>query len=217
MLKQILESWKPEWKPMRFKATMIGLVAGAIVAPLVILAVPFLDILNDMAVQPKGKAQGQYGWFTDNQLTVERAPVPGTVPVNYDSHPYPKDEEKNTKFAELSGQTILSPYEKAGEAERRARLKRGEQIFNTICFTCHGTQADGDGPIVGPDFFPAPPTLHSKAAREFKDGHIFHVITRGQKKMPSYADVLDRSERWSVILYVRALQKAKPMTAGGGK
>jgi len=217
MIKKILDAWKPKWYPMRFKITMVAIVAGAIITPLLILAIPYLEILNDMAVQPKGKAQGKYGWFTDHHLIVERPPVPGTIPMGYEAYPYPKDEEANTKFAEMAGRTMRSIYAGATEVERRAGVERGREIFETICFTCHGDQADGDGPVVGPDLFPAPPTLHSKGAREFADGHIYHVITRGQKKMPSYADVLDPDERWAVILYVRALQKAKQMTTGGGK
>lgn len=213
MLKKILNDWKPKWYADRFKVTLLAIVIGAVVAPLLILAIPYLELFNDMAVQPKGKAQGQYGWFSDQQINVERPPVPGTYPVNHYSHPYPKDEEANTKFAEKFGSEVPSPFDKASEAERLAGVKRGETIFNTICFTCHGYKADGDGPIVGPDLFPAPPTLRSEGAKAFKDGHIYHVITRGQKKMPSYADTLNPDERWAVILYVRALQK----TSGGAK
>ena len=52
-------------------------------------------------------------------------------------------------------------------------------------------------------------------ARAFKDGHIFHVITRGQKKMPHYGDVLVPSERWDIVAYVRAMQKAQKMANEG--
>jgi mono/diheme cytochrome c family protein len=213
MIKQILNDWKPKWYANRFKLTLVGIVVGAVVTPLLILAIPYLELLNDMAVQPKGKAQGQYGWFSDEQRTVERLPVPGTIPVTFYAHPYPKDDEKDTKFAEQFGREVPSPLATAGEAERLSAVQRGKLIWTRICRTCHGDKGDGDGPIVGPDLFPAPPTLRSDGAKAFKDGHIFHVITRGQKKMPSYADVLSPDERWAVILYVRALQK----TSGGGQ
>jgi len=208
MLKRILGSWTPSWKPMRFKATLVAIVAAAIVIPLFFLALPFLDLFNDMAVQPKGKAQGQYGFFSDRQIVVERPPVPGTVPVGYVAYPYPKDNEKNTRWADQAGLELKNPFQPDMQI-----LERGQVLFNRICITCHGARAEGDGPIVGPHLFPAPPTLHSKQARAFKDGHIFHVITRGQKKMPPYADVLEPAERWAVVLYVRALQRAKEMNA----
>ncbi len=214
MIKQILQDWKPKWYANRFKATLVGIVAGAIVAPLLVLAIPYLELLNDMAVQPTGKAQGTYGWFSGQQeLIAERPPVPGTIPVTYFSHPYPKDEEANTKFAEKFGEEVPSPYDTASVDERRAAIARGKLIWERVCQTCHGVKGDGDGPIIGPDLFPAPPTLRSKGAIAYKDGHIYHVITRGQKKMPGYGDMLDPDERWAVILYVRALQK----TSGGGQ
>ena len=77
-----------------------------------------------------------------------------------------------------------------------------------IIFGHHYTSIAGTGPIVGPALFPAPPSLHTKAARDFKDGRIFHVITRGQNTMPSYADKLTVEDRWAVIHFVRALQRA---------
>ena len=92
---------------------------------------------------------------------------------------------------------------------KRANASGAE--FNTFCIVCHGPRAEGNGSIVGPGLFPAPPSLHSEAARGFKDGRIFHVITRGQNKMPSYAGDLTPEERWSVVHYVRALQKALQM------
>jgi mono/diheme cytochrome c family protein len=194
-----LRKWTPIWRPTRFKATLVGLLAAAFVIPLAFLALPYLEIFNDMAVQPKGKAQGLYGWFADQALVVERQPVKGTLPMNV--FPYTiagKDEEA----AKLANETVSNPLKPTLDV-----LERGQKIFNRVCITCHGPRAEGDGRIQGPGLFPAPPSLHTPQAREFKDGRIFHVITRGQNKMPSYADMLTPEERWSVVLYVRALQK----------
>jgi len=87
-------------------------------------------------------------------------------------------------------------------------LELGRKLFNQYCITCHGEEGHGDGPIIGPDLFPAPPSLHTDTAKKFKDGRIFHNISRGQNTMPSYADKLTVEERWAVVLYVRALQRA---------
>ena len=40
------------------------------------------------------------------------------------------------------------------------------------------------------------------------------MITRGQNKMPSYADILDPIERWQVVHWIRVMQKAKQMAEG---
>ncbi len=208
MLKQILGRWNPGWKQARWKATLIAMPIICLCVPLLFLALPYLEILNDMAVQPKGKAQGHYGWFSDQIIPVERAAVAGTVPMGVDP-PYAleyvvteKDEEKAAVYA---GKTLVNPIAKP----TRADMRRGAEIFGRICWTCHGKQADGDGPIVGPDWFPAPPSLHTPQANGYPDGRIWHVMTRGQNKMPSYADTLTPLERWQVVHFVRALQLAK--------
>ena len=211
MLKQILGEWSPGWKPTRWKATLIALPILALVIPLVFLGLPYLEVLNDMAVQPKGKAQGHYGWFSDQVLLVERAPVAGTVPANVSPEAYEyvvteKDEEKAAVFA---GETLENPLEPTRDV-----LAKGRVIFESICITCHGPRAEGNGKIVGPDWFPAPPSLHTPQARAYPDGRIWHVITRGQNKMPSYADLLDPIERWQVVHWIRVMQRAKQLAEG---
>jgi mono/diheme cytochrome c family protein len=196
-----LRGWTPIWRPNRFKATLVALVAAAFVIPLAFLALPYLEPFNDMAVQPKGKAQGLYGWFTDQALVVERRPVEGTLPMDVFPHPIAGKDEASAK---LANDTLENPLLSTKDV-----LLRGQKIFNRICITCHGPTAEGDGRIQGPGLFPAPPSLHTDTARAFKDGRIFHVITRGQNKMPPYADVLTPDERWSVVHYVRALQQTK--------
>jgi mono/diheme cytochrome c family protein len=40
---------------------------------------------------------------------------------------------------------------------------------------------------------------------QFPPGRIFHVITMGTGKMPSYAAQLSADERWKVVTYVHAV------------
>jgi mono/diheme cytochrome c family protein len=113
------------------------------------------------------------------------------------------------------------PYriETVEEAERvltnplprnQASLERGRKIFNTYCITCHGERGYGDGPVVDP--FPTPKSLQSDDMLRWKDGHLFHVITKGQGVMPSYAQQIQPEDRWAAIHYVRALQRAEHPT-----
>jgi len=62
------------------------------------------------------------------------------------------------------------------------------------------------------DPYPIPKSLHSEDMLRWKDGHLFHVITKGQGVMPSYAQQIQPEDRWAVILYVRALQRAQNPT-----
>jgi mono/diheme cytochrome c family protein len=204
MLKQILGEWKPKWNEGAWRATLIVLPIVLLSVPLIFLALPYLDILNDMAVQAKAKPQGEYGWFSDEQIPSERAPVTGTIPQGY--HPYHVTEKDEEKAAKHAGATLVNPVPRTD-----AVLKQGQAIFGRICITCHGPRGESNGRIQGPDLFPAPPSLHSAQAKSYADGRIWHVITRGWSKMPSYANVLTPEERWSVVHFVRALQLAKTM------
>jgi mono/diheme cytochrome c family protein len=80
-------------------------------------------------------------------------------------------------------------------------------VFANFCAVCHGAGAAGNG-TVPQRGYPAPPSLLVEHAIKMKDGQMFHVLTYGQNNMPSYASQLSRDDRWNVILYVRAMQKA---------
>ena len=203
-IEDALRGWSPTWRPLRFKATLIALPILAIVIPLALLGLPYLEIFNDMAVQPKGKSQGTYGVYFGESRIVERPPVPGTIPMSHFPYHIQGNDEASAKLAEA---TLTNPLEPTLDVQ-----KRGQKLFNVFCIVCHGPRAEGDGRIVGPDLFPAPPSLHTAQAKGFKDGRIFHVISRGQNKMPPYADRIDPVDRWAIVHYVRALQKAKEMS-----
>jgi mono/diheme cytochrome c family protein len=44
------------------------------------------------------------------------------------------------------------------------------------------------------------------------EGEIFNTITNGKNNMNPYADKLTPEDRWAVIAYVRALQRAQSGT-----
>jgi mono/diheme cytochrome c family protein len=44
------------------------------------------------------------------------------------------------------------------------------------------------------------------------EGEIFNTITNGKGQMNPYADKLKPEDRWAVIAYVRALQRAQTGT-----
>lgn len=193
-----------KWHPNRFKLTLLGLLVAAVAVPLLLLSIPYLDIFNEMAVQPKGKAQGTYGWFDGQQrLVSDRLPPEGSIPMGWEAYGIEGNDEASRK---LAAETLENPVPLTEES-----LAVGEKWFHVFCIACHGPEARGNGPIVGPDLFPAPSSLHTTQARAFEDGHIFHVITAGQNKMPALSDRLTREQRWSVIHYVRLLQRAGTM------
>jgi mono/diheme cytochrome c family protein len=58
----------------------------------------------------------------------------------------------------------------------------------------------------------ATPTYHDDRLRKMADGEIFNTITNGKNNMLPYADKLTPEDRWAVIVYVRALQRAQQGT-----
>jgi len=202
LLEKLLNSACPRWSPTMYKVTLGGAIVSAVAVPLALVAVPFIEFFNGMAVQPKGKSQMTYGRTFHVDAIVERSPAAGTLPR--DHYPYAYQELGNTVEAvQEAGRHMENPVPIVME-----NLRRGQELYNVFCIVCHGTLGDGDGPVVGPNRFPAPPSLHTKQAREYTDGSIYHIATMGLGRMPSYADKLDPQERWMVVHYLRAMQRA---------
>ncbi len=91
-------------------------------------------------------------------------------------------------------------------------MAHGRERFSIYCQPCHGAVGDGNG-ITKQYGMGATPTYHDPRLRDMAEGEIFNTITNGKGNMQSYADKLLPEERWAVILYVRALQRAQTGTA----
>ena len=143
---------------------------------------PPLQIFPDMDDQKKVKPMAEYPLFKDGQSIQE--PVPGTI-----------------ARGELYSSALRNPL-----SATEKNLKRGEFVFQNFCMPCHGTDAKGFGPVVQRGFIP-PPSLVTGRVKDWNDPQIFKTITEGQNTMPSYAHLVDREDRWAIILYLRKLQK----------
>lgn len=208
-LQERLARTRPRFSLTLYKAGLIGAVSLALVVPLALVALPFIEFLNGMAAQPKGKTQMTFGRTHDPEgfgWRVEREPPPGTIPRGYVPYAF-ADQGIEPADAALVGERLANPLEVTID-----EMKEGQKLFEIYCVPCHGRKGNGDGPVTGPDRFPAPPSLHTDQARGYRDGTIFHILTKGTKKMPSYAEMLDPTQRWQVFLFVRALQRAENPT-----
>ncbi len=128
-----------------------------------------------------------------------RTPPAGTLSIDQEVYRYATDPEG-------AARDLKNPVKRT-----KANLMRGQKLYNTYCFVCHGKRGEGDGSIVPK--FPRPPSLHSEKVTKWTDGRIFHVITVGQNLMPSYAPQTNAEERWAIINYVRVLQRSLNPTA----
>jgi len=161
------------------------------------LSRPNVEFLPQMAHGARYNAYAANPNFPDGKTL--QAPIAGTVargalPLHYS--PAAAD-------ALRAGNELLRP---AASETPRARA-RGEHVFRNYCAVCHGADGAGIGTVTQRGV-PPPPSLLASHALQMKDGHMFHVLTYGQNNMASYAGQLSRDDRWNVIVYVRALQKA---------
>jgi mono/diheme cytochrome c family protein len=95
-----------------------------------------------------------------------------------------------------------------------AAIARGEQLFQTYCVLCHGT--DGKGTGVAAKGLPHPPadlTHHFHRAPGDGDAYLFWRVSEGgqvepfkssQSAMPAFKTVLSDDQRWDVLAYVHA-------------
>lgn len=171
----------------------VAALAAALAAGCSTKKQPAMEYMPDMFYGPRLAAQHEDPLHPG--VSVMRNPVPGTVPRDYTPYRY---AQADTAQAQSE---LQNPLPRTGEV-----LGRGQRVYMTYCVVCHGPKGDGQGYIVPK--FPMPPALYSDKVRNWPDGRIFHVITRGQNLMPSYASQILPEDRWAAIHYVRALQRA---------
>jgi mono/diheme cytochrome c family protein len=167
------------------------------------------EYMPDMARGPAYKAFAPNPATRDG-LTLQR-PVTGTIARGYQPFDYGLGEQE----AEKAGRELKNPYRATD-----GTLEEGKALFETYCAVCHGAQGKGDGPVSGK--IPPPPAYRSDRVMEFAPGRIFHVITLGSGKMPSYAAQLRANERWKIVTYVYTVLQGReieavPAQAGAGE
>ncbi|MGA9117134.1 MAG: quinol:electron acceptor oxidoreductase subunit ActD [Bacteroidota bacterium] len=182
---------------------LLALVAVGVVTSggtyLALNRIAFLEPFNWMMQQARLNAQDPSSFFADGRGL--RLAVPGTVPRGF--LPYPLTDSS----AEAAGRVLINPLAPSEDV-----LARGRDRYRTFCSPCHGNFGGGDSRLRGQ--FPNPPTLHSDKVKAWPDGALYHVMTRGQNIMPSYAAQISRDDRWAVALYVRALLRAQSPREG---
>ena len=125
-------------------------------------------------------------------------PQPGTVAADDTPYPYAQNE------ADRAGAELANPLEATP-----AVLAHGQFVYDNVCSTCHGPKGAGDGAVTA--LFPKPPSLMTQKVRDWPDGQLFHRPMRGQNSMPSHSRQVDQVDSWSVVHYIRALQKTEPV------
>jgi mono/diheme cytochrome c family protein len=166
---------------------------------------PNFEFIPEMVRTPRYNAYSANPIFPDGKTL--QTPEPGTIARGFRlSHFVATPED-----ALRAGDTLVNPV----PVNDDGAIARGKVVFANFCTPCHGVTGNGDGLVVQRGY-PAPPSLYAENARKIRDGQIFHILSYGQKNMPSYASQISREDRWNVIAYVRSIQmQATPAATGG--
>ncbi|MEO6996139.1 MAG: cytochrome c [Lacunisphaera sp.] len=180
---------------------------------------PPIEVFPDMDRQAKYKPQAESAFFADGRA--DRSIPVGTVPRG-------RTVEADPAFLRAddfryAGKNADGSFARGFPIPvTEIMIQRGENRFMIYCYPCHGALGDGNG-ITKSYGMVATPSYHDDRIRNMPEGEIFNTITHGKNTMFPYADKLSPDERWAVVAYVRALQRAHnariddvPLEARGG-
>ena len=169
-----------------------------------IFTAPPMDVFPEwafpgMKYQPKLRPQSHSDFFADGRA--DRMPVVRTV-----ARGMLREDDGLYAGKDSSGQ-FARGFPVAITVDSKL-LERGRDRFEIYCAPCHGALGDGNG-ITKRYGMGATPSYHDDRIRNLPEGDIFNTITNGKNTMMPYADMLVPEDRWAVVAYVRALQRAQ--------
>jgi len=156
---------------------------------------PPIEVFPDMDRQAKYKPQAESPLFGDGRAS--RRPVPGTVAVGY-------LKEDEPFYTGVNGAMYVGKNPLSIDKEL---LVRGQERFNIYCAPCHDRTGTGHG-IVAQRSSWLPSNLHDPRQKNMTDGELFNVMSDGRRSMPGYKYQVSANDRWAIVAYVRALQRA---------
>ena len=165
-----------------------------------------VHFVPDMDDQPKYETQEEAVLFADTRAM--RAPVEGTVAVG-------ELHEDDALHRGKAGDEWIAGFPLAVD---EARLERGQERFDVYCAPCHGLDGAGNGIVnvratrLEEGTWTPPTDLRTDLVRGRAEGHMFHTVTHGIRNMPAYGPQIPQEDRWAIVAYLRALQRAQAGT-----
>jgi mono/diheme cytochrome c family protein len=176
--------------------TLGGIFVACLVAGITMFTVtkwfPLLRPMANMQVQPRLNAQKPSSFFKDGHGM--QRPVAGTVARGYLPTATGTQEE---------AATLVNPLPRTKEV-----FALGRRSYQNRCEICHGALGNGSGSLTAA-YGGKPANLQAQQFRDYPDGKIYWAIVNGKNAMPSHAADLTDRQRWAVVHYVRALQRAQ--------
>jgi hypothetical protein len=156
-----------------------------------------IEAFPDMVRQLKLRPQAVSEFFPDRRSS--RPPVPGTVAFGTPYQEIPAHTgftTGTTNWVDVLPMPITPRF-----------LARGQERYQIYCASCHGSTGDGQG-ITRKFGMAAVADLHNERIVRMPDGELYHVITYGRGLMGSYGEAIPIDDRWAIVAYTRALQRA---------
>jgi mono/diheme cytochrome c family protein len=179
---------------------------------------PHYHIFGDMDFQEKVKSDTAFDLFEDGRGN--RGSINGTIArgsLNADDAYY-RGLEKVTAADGTQHDAWITGLPKQLEVTQ-ALVKRGQQRYNIYCTPCHGYDGVGQGAIprrasdaAAGAMNPANLVLASGTATHMPNGQLFNTISNGYNTMKGYSSQIPHADRWAIVLYVRALERATNAT-----
>lgn len=192
---------------MLSRAILLILIAGSLSGCMLVKPGadrPPVQIIPDMDSQQKYKAQSENAFFADKRAN--RRPPAGTI-----AHGRFRESEVLATGKENGQDVNVLPV-----TMTESLLQHGRQRFNINCAPCHGRLGDGQGLVGkrGAQYGFIPSNLTQTPILEKADGHYFNVITNGWNTMQPLGQNIPEEDRWAIVAYIRALQRAANGTVG---
>ncbi len=172
---------------------------------------PPLEVFPDMDHQPKYKPQAESAFFADKRTD---RPTPVGAVAFGDTSLVANEKYLGADDQFYRGKNADGSFARGFPSKVTVDAKllaRGQLKYTIYCAPCHGAVGDGNG-ITKQYGMGATPSYHDDRLRSTPEGDLFNTITHGKGNMLSYADKLEPADRWAVVAYVRALQRAETGT-----
>jgi mono/diheme cytochrome c family protein len=168
--------------------------------------------MPDMAYSRAYETYADHSNLKELGINYNNRPVVGTI-ARGEEFPFPlaMDAAGDTTNYTAS-KAIPNPIDSLSVAE----ATEAERLYLINCGICHGKNLDGNGPLWkdGNGPFPAAPAnlIGNAKYTSMPAGQMFYSVMYGKNTMGSYASQLNRKQRWQVIAFIKAKQKAKTAT-----
>ncbi|HRC55086.1 MAG: DUF3341 domain-containing protein [Myxococcales bacterium] len=171
---------------------------------------PHYHIFGDMDFQPKVKSDATFELFGDSRGN--RGVIAGTLArgsLNADDTFY-----RGLSRAGDGNPSWLAELPASLEVDMKL-LERGRERYDIYCAPCHGYDGRGEGAIprrvktLGGVWLARNLVDPQGAVAKMPNGQLFNTISNGFNTMMGYAAQIPHRDRWAIVLYVRALQRAQ--------